>query len=107
MDGPKTIPRKERGDWREEGKPLKPRDGRLEYSVFHLIKMYLIEKLTLSEYLPRKSFKSNNTLQQGLLLNRASDSSFCSCFQETLQGSGLVYTLGSCSFCMSEDRSAT
>lgn len=83
MDGPKTIPRKERGDWREEGKPLKPRDGRLEYSVFHLIKMYLIEKLTLSEYLPRKSFKSNNTLQQGLLLNRASDSS---CFLFMLSG---------------------
>lgn len=83
MDGPKTIPRKEQGDWREEGKPLKPRDGRLEYSVFHLIKMYLIEKLTLSEYLPRKSFKSNNTLQQGLMLNRASDSS---CFLFMLSG---------------------
>jgi len=87
MDGTKTIPRQEWGDQREEGKPLKPRDGRLKYSVFHLIEMYLIRKHNLSKYLPRKIFKSNNALK---LFYRAINSS-CFPFRHSGDCAGLKF----------------
>lgn len=42
MDSTKAL-RQERGPWREVGEPLKPQDGRLKRSVFHLIRVHLLE----------------------------------------------------------------